>query len=265
VSELDDDLLPRRPRRKSIEAKAIYRKRLAQFCALIVKLRSEMDFAVGARGWCYILERHGLGKGSFKSAENLITDCRKSGDLPLDICAEDASRETVGLEAISRNSVDQCVEQIVADLRDHAHERYTPISFWDDLSIYVEVATEKLDLRNLFEPVCAEFRVPITNLKGWSDLNARAAMMRRFKQHEADGRDCVLLLCGDHDPGGLHITERMRSNLQDLSGQNRLASPPPYDRALWTAAGALLDELDRRARSFILAAGAQGRTDDHAG
>jgi hypothetical protein len=41
------------------------------------------------------------------------------------------------------------------------------------------VAVEKLDLRNLFENVCAEFYVPITNLKGWSDLNARAAMMKR--------------------------------------------------------------------------------------
>jgi len=29
----------------------------------------------------------------------------------------------------------------------------------------------------------------------------------------------VLLLCNDHDPGGLHISETMRSNLNDLSAQ----------------------------------------------
>ena len=98
------------------------------------------------------------------------------------------------------------------------HKNYTPISFWDDLDVYVEVAVEKLDLRNLFEPACAEFHVPIQNFKGWSDLNARAAMMRRFAEHEAAGRRCVLLLCGDHDPGGLHITDKMRKNLADLSG-----------------------------------------------
>ena len=80
------------------------------------------------------------------------------------------------------------VESWVTHLRDHAHEKYTPISFWDDLDVYVEVATEKLDLRNLFAPVCVEFHVPITNFKGWSDLNSRAAMMRRFKEHEAEGR-----------------------------------------------------------------------------
>ena len=48
--------------------------------------------------------------------------------------------------------------------------------------------------------------------------------MRRFKRHEAEGRQCVLLLCGDHDPGGLNITDTMRKNLADLSnarGGNR--------------------------------------------
>jgi hypothetical protein len=66
--------------------------------------------------------------------------------------------------------------------------------------------------------VCAEFHVPLTNIKGWSDLNSRAAMMRRFAEHEAAGRQGVLLLCGDHDPGGLHITGTMRENLEALSG-----------------------------------------------
>ena len=139
-----------------------------------------MDFAVGSRGWCYILEPHGLHKGDFDAAQKLITDCRKSGDLPLDICAEDASRETVGLEQIDSNDIPGKVESWIDHLRNHAHEHYTPISFWDDLDVYVEVAVEKLDLRNLFEPVCEEFHVPITNFKGWTDLNGRAAMMRRF-------------------------------------------------------------------------------------
>jgi hypothetical protein len=176
-----------------------------------------MDFAVGSRGWCYILEKHGLRKGEFDAAEKLITSCRKSGDLALDICAEDSSRETVGLEQLDHNDVADEVESWIDHLCNHAHEQYTPISFWDDLGVYVEAGTEKLDLRNLFEPVCEELYVPITNFKGWSDLNSRAALMRRFKMHEAQGRRCVLLLCGDHDPGGLHITEKMRKNMEDLA------------------------------------------------
>jgi hypothetical protein len=211
-------LLPKRGRgRPTPAAEADYRERVAAFCDLIQEIRSTMDFAVGSRGWCYILERHGLRKGDFDDAQKLITDCRRTGFLPLDICAEDASRETVGVEQLNGNDINDEVESWIDHLHNHAHENYTPISFWKGLDNYVEVAVEKLDLRNLFEPVCAEFHIPVTNFKGWSDLNSRAAMMRRFARHEVR-RQCVLLLCGDHDPGGLHITEKMRKNLEDLAG-----------------------------------------------
>ena len=211
--------LPRRgPGRPSPSADASYRANVASWCALILEINSSMDFSVGARGWCYILEnRNALRKGNFDVAERLITDCRKSGDLPLDICAEDDSRETIGLEeGIAGTTVEEEAADWIDYLRNRAHESYTPISFWDDRNVYVEVAVEKLDLRNLFEPVCKEFYVPLTNFKGWSDLNARAAMMRRFARHEAQGRRCVLLLCTDHDPGGLHMHEKMRKNFEDL-------------------------------------------------
>jgi hypothetical protein len=94
-------LLPKRRRgRQSLEAEAEYREQVVTFCALIQKIRFSMDFSVGSRGWCYILERHDLRKGDFDAAERLIIACRKSGDLPLDICAEDSSRETIGVEQI---------------------------------------------------------------------------------------------------------------------------------------------------------------------
>jgi hypothetical protein len=186
------------------------------FCKLILRISATMDFKVGSRGWCYILERHGLRKGEFDAREKLITKCRKSGDLPLDICAEDASRDAVGVETVDSLGVAGKVDDLVGNLIEHGHEGYLPTSMWDDLDVYVEVAVEKLDLRNLFEPVCRELHVPITNFKGWSDLNARAAMMRRFAYWAARGKKCILLLCGDHDPGGLLITETMRKNLNDL-------------------------------------------------
>lgn len=213
-------LLPKRRRgRQSPEAEAAYRQQVAAFCKLIRQIYSSLDFGVGSRDYCYLLESHGLGKGDFDIAEKQITECRKSGDLPLDICAEDASREAIGLEKIDDDrDVPGKVKSLIDHLLNHAHEQYLPISFWGDVNVYVEVGTEKLSLRNLFEPVCREFHIPVTNFKGWSDLNSRAAMMRRFKLHEAAGRKCVLLLCGDHDPGGLHITQTMRKNLEDLSG-----------------------------------------------
>ena len=255
-------LLPKRQRgRQSPKAEAKYREQLAAFCALIQQIKSTMDFAVGSRGWCYILERHGLRKGDFDTAEQLITACRKSGDLPLDICAEDASREAVNLEQLDQDDILGEIEEWIDYLRNRAHENYTPISFWDDLDGYVEVATEKLDLRNLFEPVCQEFHAPITNFKGWSDLNSRAAMMRRFKKHEAQGRKCVLLLCGDHDPGGLHITDLMRKNLEDLAG----AVGWSPDNLVISRFGLNADFIDRHGLTWIdnLETSSGGQLDDH--
>ena len=209
--------LPRRPHgRQSPESEAKFQASLKVFCELILEIKSSMDFDVGSRGWCYILEPHGLLKGDFADAQKLITDCRKSGDLPLDIRAEDEYRETVGLQDLDEQDIETQAQSCV-DYVNSAQEYYTPFGFWDDLDVYVEVVVEKLDLRNLFAPVCDEFFVPIANFKGWSDLNSRAKMMRRFAAHERAGRKCVLLLCGDHDPGGLRITDAMRRNLEDLA------------------------------------------------
>ena len=53
-------LLPRRGRgRPSPAAEAAYQERRQAFCTLILEIRSTMDFAVGVRGWGYILEGRG--------------------------------------------------------------------------------------------------------------------------------------------------------------------------------------------------------------
>jgi hypothetical protein len=78
------------------------------------------------------------------------------------------------------------------------------------------MGVEKVDLKSLFTDTCEEFYVPITNMRGWNDINSRAEMMVRFKGWEERGKHCVLLYCGDHDPGGLQISSQIMSNLRDL-------------------------------------------------
>jgi hypothetical protein len=64
-------------------------------------------------------------------------------------------------------------------------------------------------------------------LAEWGALHAngivpqplRAAMMQRFKAWEARGKQCVLLYCGDFDPVGLKISDALRDNMEELSGQ----------------------------------------------
>lgn len=210
-------ILPRRNKgRQSAEAEARYRSDLEQFCHQIVEIDSTLDFRVSSRGWCYILEEHGLAKGDFGTAQRLINHCRKDGLLPLDICSEDEGRSAEHLERLDEEDVGEFAQGWVGYLQE-AHQGYTPISFWEGLDVYVEMTVEKVDLKSLFGPVCEEFRVAITNVSGWNDINSRAAIMRRFAKHERQGKRCILLHCGDHDPGGLQISGYMHSNFEDLA------------------------------------------------
>ena len=174
-----------------------YEREKKAFCAEIVRIRSTIDFDVSSRGWCYLLEEHGLTKGEFDRAQKFINDCRKSGDLPLDICAEDARRATDNLEDLDKEDPQDQADLLIEGLR-NAHKAYLPFSFWEMQDVYVEMLVEKVDLRNLFSPVCEKFHIPIANAAGWSDINMRAAMMRRFADWESQGKQCVLLKTHGH-------------------------------------------------------------------
>jgi hypothetical protein len=210
--------LPRRQRgRPTPDGELRYREDLGAFCRHILEINSTLDFRVTSRGWCYLAENAGMiTKGEFDAAQRLSNDSRKNGDLPLDICADDDKRAADGLQRLD-GEVDDQADALVAYIH-KAHEYYTPLSFWEDLDTYVEIAVEKSDLKSLFAPICREFKIACTNIGGWADLNCRAAMIRRFRDHELAGRRIVLLYCGDHDPGGLHISGFLRSNFEDLAG-----------------------------------------------
>jgi hypothetical protein len=211
--------LPKRAAgRPTAQAKVKYEKEVAAFCVVILELRSGLGFDVGSRGWAYVCESHGLiTKAEFDTVQNLINDCRKSGALPLDICLSDEARAFDNLQPIDGTSPEEEAECIVDYVR-RAHLNYWPESFWEDRDFYVQMVVEKSTLKSLFAPVCAEFHVPLATAGGWSDINMRADMMRRFGEWEDKGKQCVLLYCGDHDPAGLHISDCLLSNMAELEG-----------------------------------------------
>jgi hypothetical protein len=120
--------------RQTPESIARYDADLAAFCEWILQINSSLDFKVGSRGWCYILEPHGLMKGDFDEAQRLINDCRCSGALPLDICAEDSARQSENLEVLDDDDLESEAEAAVSYVRNyarHAADSWNPISFWD--------------------------------------------------------------------------------------------------------------------------------------
>ena len=77
--------IPKRNKGKqSAIAQIAYDVEMVAFFEAIKKIDATLPFKVSSRGWCYILEDHGLTKGNFKSAEDLINAGRKTGLLPID-------------------------------------------------------------------------------------------------------------------------------------------------------------------------------------
>ena len=206
----------RRPGRQSPAAIERYDRGLAEFCTALKQIDSTLEFKVSSRGWCYLLEEFGLNKGDFDSAQRLINDCRKDGLLPIDFVLTDQSRAFDGQEAIWGHSAESAARNIVDEIGD-AHLSYTPHSFWGDKDVYIQALVEKIDLKSIFKPVFNRFCIPFANAKGWGDINIRADMMRRFQEWENEGKECVLLYCGDHDPGGFNISGFLQSNLEDVA------------------------------------------------
>lgn len=183
----------------------------------VLKIRKQISFTPGSRGWCYLLEDHGLQKGDFATAQNLINTARKDGRLPIDICAEDDSRAFHNLEILDDPDIEDEATHWISWLINNEWIDYNPISFWTTQEYYIQIIVEKVDLLQLFRSVCAKYNVPIANMKGWPDIGSRFAMLQRFKYWHEQGKKCVLLMAGDHDPAGLAITDFYRNMLQELS------------------------------------------------
>jgi hypothetical protein len=212
-------IIPKRKRgRPTAEAQLDYETEVEEFCRQIREIRANLDFEVSARGWCYILEEHGATKADFPTIERLFVACRKSGDLPIDICAEDEARAAEHVEDLDEADPAAFAQGWINYIRDQAHHQYNPVSLWDDSDYYCEMWVEKIDLKSLFSEICKRYTIPLINIRGRTCLNSRAGTMERFLERESEGKTCVLLYCGDHDPSGLDISGSVISDIEGLSG-----------------------------------------------
>lgn len=206
---------------KSKSQKLENERSLAKFANVILEIASTLYYKISSRGWAYILEGKNLiTKGEFNIAANLINTCRKNGLLPVDICAKDETRSVLDVfDYVDKEmDIEWEVEQLLDfdGKIDDLVDMYNPLHPIDFQDCYVEIVVEKIDLVGLFEPLCRKYHVPISNFKGWTDLNSRVDLIHRFNKWHEKGKRCIILYCGDHDPGGLQITKFLPKNLQDM-------------------------------------------------
>lgn len=185
------------------------------FASNLKELGLKIGMRVSSRGWCYQLEGFRLiNKSEFDLVERSINKCRKVGLLPIDFIAEEEGRRFSGVEhPEDRTPIEYIEGYLKATLE--CENWYTP-DWWDGEKYYIQMLVEKIDLKNLWEPICRQYHVPIATSRGWSSMLQRAEYAKRYQEAEEKGLKCVLLYCGDHDPDGLRISEFLRKNLHDL-------------------------------------------------
>jgi hypothetical protein len=170
---------------------------------------------ISARGWGYQLETDLLiTKGQLDRVEKLVGMCIKKGFLPVDFVLQEDARKFAGIEHPETQTPVEYMKGYLEAVLD-CGDWYTP-DWWDGERYYIQMIVEKIDLKMLFEPICAEYHIPIATTKGWSSRLQRAEYARRFKEGEERGLKAVLLVCGDFDPDGVRISDFIMSNLLDL-------------------------------------------------
>jgi len=202
--------IPKLPaHRPKKEDKKKYLEEMNAFANRLKQIQSTIGFKVSSRGWCYLLENEEVvTKPQFNDAQKAINDLRKSGILPIDFVEPDEARAFYGRDRYEEYPTsDKHLADSMAELAG-CQVDYECVSFWEFQPCYIQMIVEKVDLRTLFRKITDEYRIPIANAKGWQDISMRNDMAQHFKKWEEKGKKPVLLYCGDHDPVGIHMSEK---------------------------------------------------------
>ena len=129
-----------------------------KFAESLIRLNEIIGFKLSARGWCYQLEGFQLiTKGEFDRVERIINECRKKGILPVDFTAEEEARQFSGVEIPDEDSPTAYMRQWLEGAL-ICEKYYTP-NWWKGEEYYIQMLVEKIDLKTLFKPVCAEYQL----------------------------------------------------------------------------------------------------------
>ncbi len=192
------------------EALEVFSKSLMNF-----QKNSSLD-KITSRGWCYIIETSGfIRKDQFDLCQDVINECRDKGILPINFVALDLNREFFYIDHINYSIPKEHIVDWLYSAKDS--EQYKEdFEFWESQSCYIQCMVEKIDVLNLFKPICEKYHIPMANGKGWSDKNSRWQLSQRYKYWESRGKKCILLYIRDFDPVGLLIGSKMKKNIADL-------------------------------------------------
>jgi hypothetical protein len=146
---------------------------------------------------------------SYKNTGNLVDDGRMAGLIDW-AAIEDRTRVLKNERQDSHGAFTIDIESAVMDEISGCF--YT--SAWAGQPFYCEVWIEKDALSAIVESAARSMGVPYFASRGYSSASAMYEAGQRFKRWRDEGKDCILVYCGDHDPSGLDMTRDIRERLE---------------------------------------------------
>lgn len=131
---------------------------------------------------------------SYKRLGDIIADARKAGLISW-TAIEDRGR------GIKPWLIEEDEQEVLNGI-----ERQFALDYWERQNTYVEVWVEKDALSSVIERPCRRYRAPYMPCKGYLSASEAWRSGQRFRKAYEDGRRCVLIHLGDHDPSGIDMT-----------------------------------------------------------
>lgn len=132
---------------------------------------------------------------AYKNLGGLITKARNNGLLSWN-GIEDRGRSLNGLY---RHEEDD--HQVVNGL-----EGCLSLDYWQRQDAYVEIWVEKEALSNVVSRACVPLHTPYMATKGYLSASEAWRAGQRFLRKRQEGKQCVMIHLGDHDPEGIDMT-----------------------------------------------------------
>lgn len=142
---------------------------------------------------------------SYKNLGNVISDGRIAGLIDW-LSIEDRGR------GVNPWQIEEDEREVLNGIENHF-----ALDYWERQNAYVEVWVEKEALVSVIERPCSRLRVPYMACKGYLSASEAWRSGRRFEHMAEQGRRCVLIHLGDHDPSGIDMTRDNADRLELFS------------------------------------------------
>ena len=154
---------------------------------------------------------------NYKRLGCLITDGRMAGLLDWEVLVDQGRSSSVisGWDDPA---------QIIESSADNFY-----INKWEDQPYHIEVMVEKDALSGILEPVCDRLQVGFSANKGYSSSSHLYRVGQRMKEKIFDqGKNCVVIYLGDHDPSGIDMTRDIDDRIRLFASANWGEQPTEY-------------------------------------